>query len=58
MNLNFLSAAPAGDVIAEARLLRLGNRHAVMELALYTGDSRTMVAHVTGTYALPRSRAA
>lgn len=57
MNLNFLSAAPAGDVIAEAKLLRLGMRLAVMEVALYTGDSRTMVAHVTGTYALPRAKA-
>jgi uncharacterized protein (TIGR00369 family) len=56
LNIRFLSPAPAGDVIAEARLLRLGLRLAVMEVALYTGADKDLVAHVTGTYALPRSR--
>jgi uncharacterized protein (TIGR00369 family) len=54
MNLHFLAAAPAGDVVAEARLLRMGMRMAVMEVALFTGPDKTFVAHVTGTYALPR----
>jgi uncharacterized protein (TIGR00369 family) len=56
LNIHFLSAAPAGDVVAEARMLRLGLRLAVMEVSLYTGDDRTLAAHVTGTYALPRWR--
>jgi uncharacterized protein (TIGR00369 family) len=56
MNLHFLSAAPAGDVVAEAKMLRLGMRMAVMEVALFTGPDKVFVAHVTGTYALPRKR--
>lgn len=56
MNLNFLAAAPEGDIVAEAKLLRLGMRLAVMEVALFTGPDKTFVAHVTGTYALPRAR--
>lgn len=56
LNIRFLSPAPAGDVVAEAKMLRLGLRLAVMEVALYTGDESAFVAHVTGTYALPRSR--
>lgn len=56
MNLHFLSAAPMGDIVAEAKLLRLGLRLAVMEVSLFTGADKTFVAHVTGTYALPRRR--
>lgn len=56
MTLHFLSAAPVGDVVAEAKLLRLGMRLAVMEVSLFTGEDATFVAHVTGTYALPRPR--
>ena len=58
MNLNFLSAAPAGDIVAECKMLRLGMRLAVMEVSLFTGPDRTFVAHVTGSYALPRARPA
>jgi uncharacterized protein (TIGR00369 family) len=54
LNMHFLSAAPEGDVVAEARLLRLGSKLAVMEVSLFTGPDKTFVAHVTGTYALPR----
>lgn len=54
MNLHFLAAAPAGDVIAECRLLRMGKRLAVMEVSLFTGPDKTLAAHVTGTYSLPR----
>lgn len=58
MNMHFLSAAPAGDIVAEAKMLRLGMRLAVMEVSLFTGPDRTFAAHVTGTYALPRARPA
>lgn len=54
MTLHFLAAAPAGDVVAECKLLRMGTRLAVMEVSLFTGPDRTFAAHVTGTYALPR----
>ena len=55
MNLHFLAAAPAGDVIAECKLLRMGKRLAVMEVSLFTGPDKTFAAHVTGTYSLPRA---
>lgn len=52
-NMNFLSKAPRGDVIAEATLLKLGRRLVVMEVKLRTGDQPTMVAQVTGSYVRP-----
>jgi uncharacterized protein (TIGR00369 family) len=56
MNIHFLNPAPAGDVVAEAKLLRMGIRLAVMEVALFTGADKTFVAHVTGSYAIPARR--
>ncbi|MDD3763006.1 MAG: PaaI family thioesterase [Nevskiales bacterium] len=56
LNMNFLSKAQPGDVIGEASMLRLGKRLAVMEVRLSTGDDPTVVAHVTGSYALPAPR--
>lgn len=58
MNLHFLAAAPAGDIVAECALLRMGTRLAVMEVSLFTGPEKTFAAHVTGTYALPREKQA
>lgn len=54
MNLNFLNKAAPGDIIAEARLLKLGRKLAVMEVSLYSSAApETLVAHTTGSYALP-----
>ncbi|HVT36353.1 MAG TPA: PaaI family thioesterase [Nevskiaceae bacterium] len=54
MNMNFLARPKAGDAIAEAKLLRLGRRQVVMEVSLYSSAGpEVLVAHVTGTYALP-----
>lgn len=54
MNLNFLNKATPGDIIADGRLLKLGRKLAVMEVALYSSAvPETMVAHSTGSYALP-----
>lgn len=53
-NMNFLNKAKPGDIVAEARLLKLGRRLAVMEVALRSAaDPDTIAAHVTGSYALP-----
>lgn len=55
LNLNFLNKAPAGDVIAEAQLLKLGRRLVVMDVRLRTSASGEMlVAQATGSYALPQ----
>jgi uncharacterized protein (TIGR00369 family) len=57
LNTNFLSKAPAGhDLIAEARLLKLGKRLAVGEVTLYSAAGAEPVAHVTSTYSIPPKR--
>ncbi len=55
LNINFLRRPPPGDVIADARLLKLGKRLAVGEVALYVSGQTDMVAHVTATYSIPPS---
>lgn len=57
LNINFLSKAPAGhDVIADARLLKLGKRLAVGEITLYSAAGPDPVAHATATYSIPPQR--
>lgn len=52
MNLHFLSMTPAGDVIADARLLKLGRRLLVLDVAVRDHLGRETV-HVTGSYMRP-----
>jgi uncharacterized protein (TIGR00369 family) len=53
-NANFLSKVPPGsDLIAEAKLLKLGNRLAVGEVAMFSSGSSDPVAHMTLTYSIP-----
>lgn len=53
-NMNFLNKAAPGDIIAEARLLKLGRRLVVMEVSLATSAAPERIAvHVTGSYVLP-----
>ncbi|WP_271412278.1 PaaI family thioesterase [Pseudomonas sp. Q1-7] len=55
LNINFLTRPKPVDLLAEARILKLGRRQAVCEVSLYSaGEEDDLVAHVTGTYALPR----
>ena len=60
LNINFLRRPGPCDLVAEASILKLGKRLAVLEVAVfsYTGDAEAAdpVAHVTGTYSLPPSR--
>ncbi len=54
LNINFLRKAPPGeDLLAAARLLKLGKRLAVGEVNLLSGNSPDPVAHVTSTYSIP-----
>ena len=54
LNINFLVKPRPVDLLAEARILRLSRRQAVCEVSLYSaGNENELVAHVTGTYALP-----
>ncbi len=53
LNINFLRRPQPGDIIAEAKLLKLGKRLAVGEVALYIDGDPELVAHVTATYSIP-----
>ena len=54
LNINFLRKGGLGqDVLAEAKLLKLGKRLAVGEVMLLSGDSPDPIAHVTATYSIP-----
>jgi len=58
LSINFLRKPLPGDVMAEARMLKLGKRLAVGEVSLYSdGDTNgEPVAHVTATYSIPPQR--
>ena len=57
LNINFFAKAPAGhDLIAEARLMKLGKRLAVGEVTLSSAGGGDAVAHVTSTYSIPPKR--
>jgi uncharacterized protein (TIGR00369 family) len=54
LNINFLRKAPAdADLLAEARILKLGKRLAVGEVTLRSDENPHPVAHVTATYSIP-----
>jgi uncharacterized protein (TIGR00369 family) len=54
LNINFLrKGAPGQDVIAAARILKLGKRLAVGEVSLMSAESPEIIAHVTATYSIP-----
>jgi acyl-coenzyme A thioesterase PaaI-like protein len=52
-SINFLRRPEPADLIGKARLIKLGKRLAVGEVALYSEGESEMVAHATGTYSIP-----
>jgi len=59
LTVHFLRPAPATDLVAEGRIIRLGVRLAVGEASVYAAGetgSGDPVAHVTATYAIPTLR--
>jgi uncharacterized protein (TIGR00369 family) len=52
-SINFLRKPAPADLIARTRLLKLGKRLAVGEVALYSEGESEMVAHATATYSIP-----
>ena len=56
LTINFLRKPAARDLIAEARLLKLGKQLAVGEIAIRADGSDEIVAHVISTYSIPSSR--
>ena len=53
LTIHFLRPAPPGDVIAEARLHKVGRRLATGDVLMYADGQPEPVAHATVTYALP-----
>lgn len=60
LSINFLEKPAPADLTADAIVLRLGRRIAFCEVRLLSRDPETgedkLVAHVTGSYALPGNR--
>ncbi|MGA7310055.1 MAG: PaaI family thioesterase [Pseudolabrys sp.] len=55
LNINFLRKPGKGDLIAEARLMKVGKRLAVGEVTIFSEGSAEPVAHVTSTYSIPNT---
>ena len=53
LTINFLKRPAARDLLAEARLIKLGKRLAVGEIAIRSDGEDDLVAHVTSTYSIP-----
>ncbi|MBX9992626.1 PaaI family thioesterase [Phreatobacter oligotrophus] len=57
LNINFLKKPAQRDLVAECRLIKLGKRLAVGEVAIWSeGEGDDLVAHATGTYSIPPER--
>ena len=53
LTINFLRKPAARDLLAEARLIKLGKRLAVGEIAIRSDGEDDLIAHVTSTYSIP-----
>lgn len=53
LNINFLRKPAPTDVIAQARLLKLGARLAVGDVIMFSEGDEEPVAHATVTYSIP-----
>ena len=53
LNINFLKKPEPRDLLAEARLIKLGKRLAVGEIDIRSEGDDDLVAHATATYSIP-----
>ena len=56
LNINFLRKPAKADLVADARLMKVGKRLAVGEVTIYSEGVAEPVAHVTSTYSIPEVR--
>ena len=56
LNINFLRRPAQADIIADAKLIKVGKRLAVGEVVITSAGSDEPVAHVTATYSIPANR--
>ena len=57
-NINFLRRPFPGELVAEGRIMKLGKRLAVLEVAVHSEGHAEPVAHATGTYSIPPAHGA
>ena len=53
LNINFLLRPEPGDIVAVAKIMKLGKRLAVGSVDVFGNNESDLVAHVTCTYSLP-----
>ncbi len=53
LNINFLRKPEVEPLVGKARLLKLGKRLAVMEIAIEAASGGDVLAHATTTYSIP-----
>lgn len=53
LNINFLKRPTPGVLLSECRLIKLGRRLAVGEVAIRSDGEEDIVAHATSTYSIP-----
>jgi uncharacterized protein (TIGR00369 family) len=56
LNINFLRKPEPRDLLAEARLLKLGKRLVVGDVVIRSEGQDELVAHATSTYSVPAER--
>jgi len=56
LSINFLKKPTPRDLLAEARLIKLGKRLAVAEIGIRSEGEDDLVAHATSTYSIPSQR--
>ena len=56
LNINFLRKPEPRDLLGEARLLKLGKRLVVGDIAIRSDGRDVLVAHATSTYSIPVER--
>jgi uncharacterized protein (TIGR00369 family) len=57
LNINFLRKPEQADLIAEARLMKVGKRLVIGEVTIHADGNHEPVAHVTATYSVPPRKA-
>jgi uncharacterized protein (TIGR00369 family) len=58
LSINFLKKPEPRDLVAQARLLKLGKRLAVGEIGIRSDGNDDLVAHATATYSIPAAASA
>ena len=53
LSINFLRKPPLGPLLGHCRILKLGKRLAVVEVAIRPPDESDLVAQATATYSIP-----